>query len=182
MMAVFNFEALRDNLIYVLKESQMKIGYTDNAASLNYPSASLARLLGIKQDDTVLRQALEEFSSYSEPILGRISVGVYDGQYCLTIPAKGVRYVHENVEESPFLRELIDGVMQHRLRNIDEVLALFCRYSDKVMCEKTEGDGFDHVLYFMDGQPDSFIYLFETAFGHISYHRMTKADYEAEIS
>ena len=180
-MSEFNFEALHDNLIYVLKESQMKIGYTDNAASLNYPPASLARLMGVEQDDVLLRQALEEFSLYAEPILGQITVSVYDGQFCLTIPHKGVRYVHENVAESLFLRELIDGVMQHQLRNIGEVRALFCRYSDKVVCEETEGDGYDHVLYFADGQPDSFVYLFETAFGHISYHRMTKADYAAEI-
>lgn len=180
-MGEFNFEALFENLIYVLGESQMKIGYTDNAASLNYPSASLARLLGTEQDDVLLHRALEEFSLYAELILGRITVSVYEGQYCLTIPSKGVRYVHENIKESPFLRELIDGVMQHRLKNINEVLALFCRYSDKVVCKKTEGDGYDHVLYFADNQPDSFIYLFETAFDHISYHRMTKADYAAEI-
>lgn len=176
-----NFDALLKNLIYVLKESQMKIGYTDNAASLNYPPASLARLLGTEADDSVLRKALKDFAAYAEPTLGRITVGVYDGQYCLTVPAQGVRYVHENVPENPFLRELIDLTAQHKARGIAEVRALFSKYSDKVVCQEVEGDGYDHVLYFADGTPDDFIYLFETAFGHVTYHRMTKADYEGEI-
>lgn len=180
-MSNLNFEKLKENLMYVLKESQMKIGYTDNAASLNYPPASLCRLLGQEPQEAALRKALDAFADYVRPELGKIEVSVYDGQYCLTVPAEGVRYVHENVAESPFLRELIDAVMQHRLHDIDDVLALFHRYSDDVGCAATEGDGYDHVVYFNDGKPDDFIYLFETDFGHVSYHRMTKADYEAEL-
>ena len=174
-----NFESLLKNILYVLGESQMKIGYTENAASLNYPPASLARLL--EAEEAQLGQALEDFADFAEPTLGRVTVSVYDGQYCLTIPAQGVRYVHENVPENPFLRELIDTVMEHKAHGIEEIRELFSRYSDNVVCEEVDGDGYDHVLYFSDGQPDAFIYLFETAFGHVSYHRMTKADYEAEI-
>lgn len=174
-----NLEALYENILYVLKESQMKIGYTANAASLNYPPASLMRLLGVGEAET--DGALQAFCDFAEPTLGRASVSVYDGQYCLTIPQKGVKYVHEKVPESPFLRELIDAVKDHTAHTVEEIEAIFRRYSEDVVCRTVEGEGFDHVLYFADGQPDGFVYLFETEFGHISYHRMTKEDYEAEI-
>lgn len=174
-----NLDALRDNICYVLKEGQMKIGYTENAASLNYPPASLSRLLEV--GETEVDDALRAFCDFAAPTLGRVSVGVYDGQYCLTIPKEGVRYVHENVPESPFLRELIDAVKNHTAHTVEQIEAVFRRYSDDVVCKAVEGEGFDHVLYFADGRPDGFVYLFETDFGHVSYHRMTKADYEAEI-
>ena len=180
-MSGFDFEALRNNLIYIIKESQMKIGYTDNASLLNYPPESLCRLLGIAGDSNALDEVLAEFCRCAEPQLGEISVSVYDGQYCLTVPATGVRYVHENVAESPFLRELIDAVMQHKVHDIDGVLDIFKRYSSDVRCIAVEGDGFDHVMWFGNGGPDDYVYLFETDFGHVSYHRMTKADYDAEI-
>lgn len=173
------FDELQKNLLYLLKESQMKLGYTENAAALNYPPASLCRLLGCDQRE--LEGALRDFAAFVAPTLGELGVSVYDGQYCLTVPVQGVRYVHENVPESPFLRELIDAVSGHTVHSIGEVRAVFAKYSDCVICEAVEGEGYDHVVYFADGKPDDFIYLFETDFGHVSYHRMTRADYEAEL-
>ena len=66
-----NLEALYENILYVLKESQMKIGYTANAASLNYPPASLMRLLGVGEAET--DSALQAFCDFAEPTLGRAS-------------------------------------------------------------------------------------------------------------
>lgn len=176
-----DYTALRDNLIYVLKESQMKIGYTENAASINYPPASLCRLLGEELSDAELKQELGGFCDSVRPILGEIAVSNYDGQYCLTIPKEGVRYVHEQVSESPFLRELIELVRDHRGKGIDDVLAVFKKYSDRVVVKESDADEYNYVLYFEDGDPDGFVYLVEAMFGHVSYHRMTPADYLAEI-
>lgn len=180
-MCELNFDALMENLLYVLKESQLKIGYTDNAASLNYPAGSLCRLLGRQMDDRELEAALAEFCRRAEERLGKIAVSLYDGQYCLTVPREGVRYVHDCVEESGFLSELIAAIRAHRVHSIEDVLEIFSRYSDHVLCEEVQGDGYDHVVYFADGDPDRFVYLFETELGHVSYHRMTRADYEAEM-
>lgn len=176
-----DFKALKDNLIYTIKESQLKLGYTENAVSLNYPPASLCRLLGEQLDEGELREALAAFADYAADVLGKVKVSVYDGQYCLSVSAEGARYVHEQVLASPFLLELVDAVRARSVHTIDEVLDIFRRYSDSVTCEPVEGDGYDHVVYFADGQPDDFVYLFETDFGHVSYHRMTRADYAAEI-
>lgn len=176
-----DYTALRDNLLYVLKESQMKIGYTENAASINYPPASLCRLLGAELNDDELKRELSGFCDSVLPILGDVAVSKYDGQYCLTVPAQGVRYVHEQVKESPFLAELIELVRDHRAKDIGDVLAVFRKYSDKVVVREADSDEYNYVLYFEDGDPDGFVYLVEAMFGHVSYHRMTMPDYLAEI-
>lgn len=180
-MAEYDYQSLMNNLMYVIKEGQMKVGYTENAATLNYPHGSLCRLLGREMNGEELSKALEGFASYAAPALGQVEISRYDGQYCLTVPAEGVRYVHEQVADSPFLRDLIEAVKAHKVKRIEDVLRIFQRYGQQVVCEKTDGDGYDHVVYFADGKPDNFVYLFETAFGHVSYHRMTKDDYQAEI-
>lgn len=180
-MSELHFEKLKENIIYVLKEAQIKLGYTDNAASLNYPPASLCRLLGRDLGAAELRKVMEDFCSEVRPLLGEIKISDYDGQYCLTIPPDGVRYVHENIADSGFLTDLIALLREHRAVDIDDVLAVFYRYSDKVACRKVDDDEYNYVIYFEDGTPDDFIYLVEIDLGHASYHRMTRADYEAEI-
>ncbi len=180
-MPQYDFEALKNHLIYVMKETQMKIGYTDNASSVNYPPASLCRLLGTQMDKDELEQALAEFSAYVRPALGELKISEYDGQCCLTVPAQGVRYVHEQVADSDFLGELIALIRSPQKVEIEDVIAVFRKYSGKVVVEEEDNEEYNYVLYFEDGQPDDFVYLVEACFGHVSYHRMTKADYQAEI-
>ena len=44
--------------------------------------------------------------------------------------------------------------------------------------ECVDADGYDYVVYFLDGKPDDYRYCLSMEEGHLTYHRFTKEDYE----
>lgn len=172
-----NYPALLQSLIDVLLESQIKIGYTENPVGLYYPLGSLCRLLGVEADlpemDALLAGAPEE-------PLGKLTVSHSGERYCLTVPAEGARYVHEHVQDTGFLTDLIALLSGHSHSiGVEDILAVFRRYSDQVVCCSVDTDEFDYLVYFADGKPDAYRYLISMEMGHVSYHRFTPADYAA---
>ena len=179
-MTAVNYDKLRDNLIYTIKESQIKIGYTPNAVRLNYPVDSLNRLLGTNCSTAEMREVLEGFCVYAADTLGKISVGMFEGRFCITVPAEGVAFVHENVRDSGFLTELIGLFREHHhSMTMEDILRVFRKYSDAVVCRESDNDEFNYVVYFENGEPDDFVYCIELLFGHASDHRLTKEDFAA---
>lgn len=172
-----DFSALITNLIDALLESQIKIGYTNNPVGLYYPLSSLCRLLGTDADADAMDDLLK---TIPDTPLGSIFPSRKGDRYCLTIPSEGVRYVHEHVHDSGFLTELIAllGTHHHGI-TIEEILAVFRRYSAHVICKEVKDDEFDYLVYFEDGTPDNYRYLFSMEMGHASYHRFTPADFDA---
>ena len=65
--------------------------------------------------------------------------------------------------------------------SLDDILAVFHRFSDSVTCERIEGsDEFDYLIYFTSGVPDGFRYCIKLEDdGCASYHRFIREDYEA---
>ena len=65
--------------------------------------------------------------------------------------------------------------------SFDDILAVFHQFSDKVHCEKLEGnEEFDYLVYFEDGTPDSYRYCIKLDDdGDAVYHRFTPEDYAA---
>ncbi len=174
-----NFEALKMNIIYVLKESQVKLGYTENSARLNYPLDSLNRLLETSLTADEMDSALRAFCEYVMGELGDVKLSDYEGQYTFVIPSEGTRFVHENVQDSGFLSELIELLQSGRAKTIDDLLAVFRKYSDNVRCVEAQEDEFNYVVWFADGKPDSFRYCVDVDLGHITYHRLTEGDFNA---
>lgn len=169
--------ALLKNLTDVLLESQIKLGFTDNPVSLYYPLDSLCRMLGISADAGEVDAIL---ASLPDIPLGRIAVTRNGERYGLTIPAEGVRYVHEHVRDSGFLTEFIHLLASHHHGiTIEEILAVFRKYSTHVVCKEVTDDEFDYLLYFEDGTPDDYRYLISMEMGHAAYHRFTPADFQA---
>lgn len=175
-----NYEALKNNLIYVLKEYQIKVGYTPNSVGLNYPLDSLNRFLSTDCSAEEMTPVLERFGEYVQNELGTLKTEFFEGKYCITVPAKGVKYVHENVKDSGFLTEFIDLLRDHHGNtSIEDILRIFRKYSDKVRCLSVENDEFNYIVYFEDGIPDEFIYCIDIDLGHATYHRLTRADFDA---
>ena len=173
-----NFQALETNIIEIIKEEQIKLGYHSETIRLYYPMESINHILGTELGIDELSVVLDEFSSFVKERLGEVTHSNRETRFCMLIPPQGVTYVHEKVEDRPFLREFINKISGHP-DSIDDILEVFYRYSKYVKCEEVTNGEFDYLVYFEEGQPDEFLYCIKMEGGHAIYHRYTKDDYES---
>ena len=175
-----DFHRLEQNIMDNIYEAQIKLGYDYHAVSLNYTIHQLNNLLGTDLSPEELKTVLEEFINYSD-VPGDIGIARYSRGYCLTISAEGAAFVHKKYPHEGFLPELIDILRRHDI-TFEDVFDVFRNYSDSVCIEKSSDEEFEWLVYFRDGDPDSYRYCFaseECIDGgcHISYHRFTQEDY-----
>lgn len=173
-----DFMALEKNIMDVIKEEQIKLGYRSETIRLYYPIDSILKLLGVEVNESELMILLHQFSSYVVDRLGKVTHSHKESRYCFVIPADGVTYVHEQVQESKFLVEFLQNINEHHT-TLEEIQGIFQRYSDHVVCKKADHGEFDYLIYFSDGIPDSYLYCIKFEHGHAIYHRFTKNDYES---
>ena len=100
MDQTLDFEALKQGLIDLVQESQIKVGYTKNAVGLYYPLDSLNHLLGAEQSADEMEDSLRRFCGYAKDPLGEITV-TRDGElFCITISEEGAAYVEKKKAEA----------------------------------------------------------------------------------
>lgn len=175
-----DFSKLEKNICDVIYEANLKVaGCGIHAMSMNYPLDSLNRMLGVNVGIDEMEKLLGDFADYAEERLGRIEYSRQHGTLIrIDIPAKGVDYINEHADKSSFLPELVE-LMRKSNTTIEDITALFRKYSDKVHVEKSSIDEFDYLVYFEDGKPDEYYYCFADEMVRMTYHRFTKEDYEA---
>lgn len=161
-----------------LKEAQIKLGFGPSTVKLYYHPASLAVLTGERASDVpAMAAALAQEPAFSSSPLGQLAFQPHEDRVEITIPQEGVQYVHEQVEASPFLQALTGMFAGHHHASMEDVLKLFDQqnapYVHRIM---PDGGEFDCVLYFPEGQPDSYCYFFKEEMGHLSYHRFRPED------
>ncbi|MBQ8537997.1 MAG: DUF3877 family protein [Clostridia bacterium] len=161
-----------------LKEAQVKLGFGPSTVKLYYTVAALQALTGLTHaDEQAMAAALADEAAFSASPLGQLGFLPHEDRVEVTIPQEGVRYVHEQVEASPFLRELIGLFAGHHHATMAEVTALFERQETAFVSRSMPaGAEFDCALYFPDGQPDGYCYFFKEEMGHLSYHRFRQED------
>lgn len=169
---------LEQNLSGVIAEMVLKLGLTGVPLSLNYPCASLGRMLGVADDPQALQPALDAFFAARKDLFGAAEAVPHEDGFCLTIPAEGVARVMSQAPAAAFLRDLIQTA-QTSGATADDLLAAFRRHSDRVHVEPVDNDEFDLLVYFEDGVPDDFRYCIDQHDGFASYHRFSREDYEA---
>lgn len=172
------FEKLHQNIIDVIEEGQIKLGYREEEIRLYYPLGSLCAFLGEAMDGEAMQAALERFAGAQADTLGKLAVSHCGERFELIVPAQGVAYVHAHTNPQGFLTAFIRLVERHGT-TIDDVIALFKRYSSRVHVERANHGEFDVLVYFEDGTPSDFYYCLTDEGCHVIYHRFTKADYEA---
>lgn len=172
-----DFKNLENNIIDVIKEEQIKLGYKSETIRLYYPMESLNSLLGIELSINDLQAVLGKFCISVKARLGDVKYSNKDTRFCIVIPPNGVTYVHEKVEDRYFLSEFIEKISGHNC-NIEDILEIFHRYSNHVKCEKVSNGEFDYLIYFEDETPDAYMYCIKFEDCHAIYHRFTKSDYE----
>lgn len=169
---------LEQNLSGVIAEMALKLGLTGVPLSLNYPCASLGRMLGVADDPQALQPALDAFFAARKDLFGAAEAVPHEDGFCLTIPAEGVARVMSQAPAAAFLRDLIHTA-QTPGATADDLLAVFRRHSSHVHVESVSNGEFDLLVYFEDGVPDGFRYCIDRHDGFVSYHRFSKEDYEA---
>lgn len=169
------FERLEKNVTDVIAEQQLKLGYRREQVSLYYPGGTLKNLLCLDGDGQ-LGESLRAFAAYAEPRLGAVGISRKGDRFCFVIPPEGSAYVHEHMEEQPFLTDFLSAVAAPD-GTLQRLLAVFEKYSDKVHAEKLDGEGFDYLLFFEDGVPDDYRYCIKLEECHTVYHRFIPEDY-----
>ncbi len=171
------FDQLEKNIIDVLEEEQIKLGYIEETVRLYYPLQSLNRFLETDCSVEEMSSLLDEFVSAEKDVFGEIQISEKKERFCFLIPPEGAAYVHEHIGKNPFLHALVDAIAVHGT-TFEEVFEVFRRFSDKVHIEKMNDEDYDYLVYFEDEEPDGFYYCLTDEGGHIIYHRYTKEDYK----
>lgn len=173
-----DFSRLEENIIDMIKEEQLKLGYRSETVRLYYPLSSLNSLLSVNMDCVQMQDALAEFSKAMSNTLGAVEASCKNERFCLAIPPHGVDYVHSRINSDEFICGFIRTIEKHGC-TLDDILEQFHKHADKVRLEKMSCDDFDYLIYFEDGNPDSYRYCVKSEGQHMIYHRFTVEDYES---
>ena len=176
-----DFRRLEKHILDNILEAQVKLGYEGRAMSLNYTKTSLIHLLGDSISDEELRQTLSDFAEFTAPRFGKLAITDIKNGFCITVPPEGTSYVHSLNDENGFICALVEAVRQHC--SLNDILAVFRRFSDSVSVTETDNDEFQYLVYFENGVPDDYLYCLtvdEEIDGsiHVTYHRFIKEDYD----
>lgn len=86
-----NASKLEQNLIGVIVEMALKMGLSRAPLSLNYPCASLARMLDVPAEPQAVKAALDAFFAARTSLFGAVQVEAHEDGFCLTIPTEAWR-------------------------------------------------------------------------------------------
>ena len=179
------YDKLEKNLVDIIKEQQIKLGYCSEDVRLYYPLSSLNHFFGTEDDAQTMLDRLSpaQLPGDFKQKLGNVEVTQNNGRFCFLIPKEGGKYVHENTAPDRFLGELIAYVGAHGC-TMNGIFDLFHKYSANVSIEKAKDDEFDYVVHFEHGADDNsdvngdeYYYCFKDEGCHIIYHRFLPEDY-----
>ena len=173
-----NTEKLFRNVVDVIEEGQLKLGYREETIRLYYPLHSLNLFLQTEHDAAGMMEALHTFAAQSADRLGEIAVSRKGKRFCLAVPPQGAACVHAKTDPNGFLARFIALIARHGTR-MEDVIALFREVSSCVQVDELHNGEFDVLIRFEDGRPDSFYYCITDEGCHLTYHRFTREDYEA---
>lgn len=175
-----NREHFIQNMIDQIKEAQLKLGYAWETVRLYYPVSSLNDLLETAVQDSGEMLTLLQKSFSQAGTLGFLRFSVHADRIEVSIPPEGAKWVHEQVQTPPFLKELITLFQEKHACTLEEICAVFCKYDPHYCCEAMpEGSDFDYAVYFSDAEQDAYVYCIHMEMGHTIYHRFTRTDFEA---
>ncbi len=163
---------LEQMLINSIKEVQIKLGYEKEAIRFYYPEKALFKIVKISGESKEETKAfMEGFKEYAKDKLGTVKITKSQGRFCFEVPAEGVEYVSNNVEDNGFLREFIQTV-ENPHATLDDILSVFGRFSDgRIICEKSAEEECDYIIFFEDASFDCYRYYLKFHENHVTYHR-----------
>ncbi len=169
---------LKQNIIDVVQEGLLKLGYRREPIRLYYPLDTLNAFWGTTQNASQMLETLKRFADAEQNTFGSITISQFKNRFCLTIPPEGVEAINAHTDRNGFLAQFIAAIARHDT-SIEDLLSIFHRFSDSVVVKPLHNGEFDYLVYFQDGKPDAFYYCITQEPCHMTYHRFTKQDYEA---
>lgn len=173
-----NTEKLFANVVDVIEEGQLKLGYREETIRLYYPLHSLNLFLGAQLDAAGMIDALNAFAAEYADRLGKIAVSRKGKRFCLAVPPQGAAYVNAQTDKNGFLARFVAMIARHGT-TMEDVISLFREVSPCVRVDELHNGEFDVLIRFEEGIPDAFYYCITDEGCHLTYHRFTKEDYEA---
>lgn len=172
-----NYARLEKNIVDMIKEEQVKLGYCSETVRLYYPLQSLNQLLQTNYDVGDMLKQLQDIFVKLQGQYGEVEISHKGERFCIKMPPKAADYIHANTPEQEFIVDFV-RVFQNHHSTIEDALAVFRQYSDAVHVEKKENGEFDYLVYFENGEPDDYRYLISVHDMHMTYHRFTLEDYQ----
>ena len=174
------YDKLERNLIDIVKEEQAKLGFFKEDIRLYYPLSSLNAMLEMQETDIreLAKKIRHELEAKKEK-MGDTQIRIHADRIVFTIPPDFVEYVHEQVPEPPFLKELIQLFREKHACTKEEITAVFEKFGAYECRQMPDGMDFDYVIYFTDSSIDAYYYCIREEMGHTIYHRFARADFEA---
>lgn len=173
-----DYEALKQNIIDVVEEEQIKIGYRKESIQLYYPVKSVENLLETEAlSQAELVKILDSFKAYTKKNPGKLEYSIKDNRLCFLISEEAVENIHNRTSDKGFLKAFIEQMRKHDT-TIEDIKKIFSRYSSEFHCKKLNNGEFDYLLWFESGIPDSYKYCINFEGDHVTYHRFTNKDFE----
>ncbi len=183
-----SFKRFETNLIDLIGEQQIKLGYMKERVSFYYPLGSLKNILSFEGGIAEAYDVLREFAGTVKDTLGEVSFSNQKDRFCITIPPEGSQYVHEHFDELNFgfLEEFLQTISRHGC-TLEDLTEVFKKYADQygednLVIEKMEDEEFDYCFYFKNDKPDDYRYCINFEGHHTTYHRFGEADYKEMFS
>ena len=172
-----DFARLEKNIIDVIKEEQAKLGFKEEKIHLYYPLSSLNHFFLAQDSADEMAARLQNLPEELTSKLGDVEVSHKGDRFCFYIPEPGSIYVHENMKENEFIKDLI-GLISHHGCKMEDIFELFRQHSDQITIEEMHSDEFDYMICFENDPEDTYRYCFKDEGCHIIYHRFLPEDYE----
>ena len=170
-----NHEKLEKNLIDLIKEEQAKLGYRKEEVRLYYPLGTLLHFYDCLDSSDEMQTRLTDFPSAVADTLGAVEVSHKGERFCFVIPESGTEYVHTQMRENEFIRQLVELVGSHGA-TMEQIKALFEAQEASCVITDMDSDEFDVMICFTEGD-DAYYYCFKDEGCHIIYHRFLPEDY-----
>ncbi len=171
------FDRLEQNIVDVIAEEQIKLGYRSEVIHLYYPLKSLNRLLAVDCGIAAMHQVLDDLKKAVQDKWGKLEISNEGERFCLTFAPQCAEYVHVHMDENEFLTRFIAVISRHDC-TIKEIEKVFKEFSKEVTLQNIEGEDFDYLIYFTDGKPNDYRYCITFEGCHVIYHRFTKEDFK----
>lgn len=166
---------LERNLIDNVLECELKLGHEEKPISFYYPVTSLTELLHCEEKE--LASAIPEFLAEEQNRLGNVRIKELPkeaGRYEVTVPAAGVKWVHENFQPSEFMSRFVTEIKRPG-NTLEDMVELFRNFSPDVEVEKVCEE--EWAVSFKKREIDPYVYHIEQNEFGLEYHRFTKEAY-----